>query len=233
MNIKISEKAVLYRINQKDLKQNQTSIGAYIRKERTNQGLKQDYVCKDICSVSYFSRIERNKVLPSTLYISKIFKKLNKPIPHELGNVDNHLKKEIIYNFLTAIEYRNDKLVEEEYQKITTMSDINQDLYDLVYHTYHKNMNLLENVIRKLHPLQDHFDNEELLIYLENLGNFHLFHHDYINAEKVLNLALRLLDKLNFIKPLILYKYAWILGKLHYDLKCIEYAEEADRYFYN
>ena len=55
MNLKIYEKEVMYRINSKY--KSQRSIGEYIRKERLSQGLKQELVCKGICSVSYYSRI--------------------------------------------------------------------------------------------------------------------------------------------------------------------------------
>ncbi len=227
MNLKISEKAVFYRINNQNLKVKKPTIGAYIRKERLAQGLKQVSVCKDICSVSYYSRIESNKVDPSDVYVNKILKKLNKPIPKNLSSIN----KEVINRFLTAIEYKNDRLVELEYQNIKNGFDIHIELYNFIYLIYHQKINEVKPLIKKLHSQQIHFNNEELLLYLENLASYQMCCKNYNDAEEILNLAIKLKDRFSFIRPMILYKYAWIQGKLHNDLKSIEYAEEAEKIF--
>ncbi|QVK18968.1 helix-turn-helix transcriptional regulator [Mycoplasmatota bacterium] len=231
MNIRVSEKAVLYRINKINNQENNTTIGACIRKERMAQGLKQESVCKDICSVSYYSRIESNKIIPSNWYISKIFKKLNRPIPENLTHEGNKHNKEIINNFLTAIEYKNNKLIEEEYEKIKKLPDIFLELYEFVYYINHNKINELETIIQKLHAQQIHFENEELLLYLENIGIYYILINEIIKAEKYLSLSMKLQDTMNITKPSILYRYAWVLGKLNNDYQCINYAEEADGLF--
>lgn len=231
MNIRISEKAVLYRINKLHDHKNNTTIGACIRKERMAQGLKQESVCKDICSVSYYSRIESNKIIPSNWYISKIFKKLNKPIPKNLTYEGNKRNKEIINNFLTAIEYKNSKLIEEEYRKITKLPNIYVELYEFVYYINHNKIDDLEPIIQKLHAQQIHFENEELLLYLENMGIYYILMKDIIKAEKYFSFSMKLQNNMNITKPSILYRYAWVLGKLNNDYQCINYAEEANELF--
>lgn len=228
MNVKLSEKAVLYRINNKDKKEINEPIGAYIKRERVAQGLNQDFVCKDICSVSYYSRIENNVIHPSNDYIEKIYKKLNKPVPKDLSNKKS---KEQINNFLLAIEYRNENLIEVEFEKIKNNQNINNELYHFVYHTYHKNIDKLEHYIQILHKQQANFDDDELIIYLENLASYQIQIYNYLEAEKYLSLIILLLKTKNCKKPTVLYKYAWVLGKLNRDLICIEYANEADEIF--
>lgn len=228
MNVKLSEKAVLYRINNKDKKEINEPIGAYIKRERVAQGLNQDFVCKDICSVSYYSRIENNIIHPSNDYIEKIYKKLNKPVPKDLSNKKS---KEQINNFLLAIEYRNENLIEVEFEKIKNNQNINNELYHFVYHTYHKNIDKLEHYIQILHKQQANFDDDELIIYLENLASYYLTIHDYKKAESFICYAINLVDSTAIEKPNILYRYAWVLGKLNNDLKCIYYAEEANKLF--
>jgi len=231
MNIKISEKAVLYRINKMTVNNNVNTIGSHIRKERMAQGLKQELVCKDICSVSYYSRIESNKIIPANVYVTKIFKKLNKPIPKNLLNNYQIQNKEIINNFLIAIEYKNDKAMEDEYQKILKIPEIYTELYEFVYYIYHRKVEDLDGIIQKLHSQQIHFDNEELILYLENMGIYYVLKEDITYAEKYLNYTMKLQSHMNIVKPSILYRYAWILGKLNNDYKCISYAEEADELF--
>ncbi len=228
MNEKLSEKVVLYRINNNDKNEINEPIGTYIKRERVAQGLNQDFVCKDICSISYYSRIENNVIQPSSEYIEKIYKKLNKPIPKfSSSKVD----KELINNFLLAIEYRNKNLIEMEFEKIKNNQNINNTLYHFIYHSFHKNTDKLEHYIKILHKQQANFDDDELVIYLENLSSYYIQICDYIESEKYLSLILLLLKSKNYKKPMVLYKYAWVLGKLNDDLKCIYYAEEADKLF--
>ncbi|HEY8363997.1 MAG TPA: helix-turn-helix domain-containing protein, partial [Haloplasmataceae bacterium] len=229
MNLSISEKEVDYRINNQYKKKR--SIGEYIRKERLAQGLKQELVCKGVCSVSYFSRIESNKVNPPEIYITKIFERLNKPIPENL-DIENYYK-ENINNFISAIEYKNDRLVDEEYNKILNIPDINKDLYEFVYLIYYKKINDLEPLLLKLHQQQVHFDNDELLLYLENVGSYYVIKNEYENAMRCISISLKLQDYLGIKKPSILYKYAWILGKYNNDYQCLKYAEEAERLYSN
>lgn len=227
MNFRISEKEVLYRINNKN-KKNKT-IGEYIRKERLSQGLKQEVVCKNICSVSYYSRIESNKVIPSDLYIKKIFNKLNKPVPKIFNHDYNQEVKNIISNFLAAIDYKNDNNVEEEFKKLKEIPEVNYDLYNFIYSIYFEEIDHLKPLVVKLHQQQIHFDNEELLLYLEYLGTYYALINEINEAEQYLSMALNLQKNMGITKPSILYRYAWILGKMNNNYQCINYAEEADK----
>ncbi len=229
MNLKIYEKEVMYRINSKY--KSQRSIGEYIRKERLSQGLKQELVCKGICSVSYYSRIESNKVSPSRLYINKILGKLNKAVPSNLNNDSNQNNKELVNNLLTAMEYKNNKIVDEVYIKIKHNQDINQELYEFIYSIYYMKISHIPPLINSLHQQQIHFDNEELLLYLENLGTYYALTNKYNDAEKCLKMSIKLQNHSGLSKPSILYRYAWVLGKMNNDYQCIDYAKEADKIY--
>ncbi|MDF2699504.1 MAG: Helix-turn-helix domain protein [Haloplasmataceae bacterium] len=228
MNVNISEKVVRYRISSKNNEEVQEPIGAYIKRERVSQGLNQDYVCKGICSVSYYSRIENSETIPGNDYIEKIFKKLNKPIPTDYTITIKN--QEMIDRFLSAIEFKNEKLIEETYDEIKK-TEQKHELYDLVYCIIKGNNDEAERLIKLLHEQQRYFDNEELLLYLEMIGNFCINKLEMEKAEKYLFLAIKLQSTMNIEKPLIFYKYAWVLGKNNNDLKCIDYATKASELF--
>ena len=52
-------------------------IGLLIKKNRKILNLKQEYLCKGICSVSYLSKIEKGNVIPSKEIIQMLFKRLD------------------------------------------------------------------------------------------------------------------------------------------------------------
>jgi transcriptional regulator with XRE-family HTH domain len=52
-------------------------IGLLIKKNRKILNLKQEYLCKGICSVSYLSKIEKGNVIPSEEIIQMLFKRLD------------------------------------------------------------------------------------------------------------------------------------------------------------
>lgn len=51
--------------------------GMLIKKNREKLALKQEYLCKGICSVSYLSKIEKGDINASDEIIKLLFKKLN------------------------------------------------------------------------------------------------------------------------------------------------------------
>ena len=50
--------------------------GLLIKENREKLGLKQEYLCKGICSISYLSKIERGNIVASEEIVKMLFKKL-------------------------------------------------------------------------------------------------------------------------------------------------------------
>lgn len=230
MNLKISEKVVTYRMQNTNCNVKEP-IGAYIKKERLAQGLNQDYVCKDICSISYYSRIENSLIVPSNEYIERIFQKFNKPIPNQLIKKNNY--NDIVEKFLNSIDYRNDEIIDKEFENIKSIKDASfkVELYDLVYILFKEDLEKGKNLITVLHSQQNYFDNNELLLYLELLATYYLLVHKYDKSEEYLSLAIKFQDSLSIEKAIIYYKYAWVLGKLNNDIKSIDFAQKAENIF--
>ncbi|NLB91017.1 MAG: helix-turn-helix transcriptional regulator, partial [Clostridiales bacterium] len=51
-------------------------LGSVIKYERLKQNMKQEVLCKNICSVSYMSKIESDTALPSEEITVLLFRKL-------------------------------------------------------------------------------------------------------------------------------------------------------------
>ena len=63
-------------------------LGSVIKYERVKQDMKQELLCKNICSVSYLSKIESNSAAPSTEVTTLLFKKLGIEYQHNLAGND-------------------------------------------------------------------------------------------------------------------------------------------------
>jgi len=238
MNTSISERIVLYRIKHQNYQTN--FLGEYIKKERIRQGLKQELVCRGICSVSYYSRIENNKVNPSDTYINKIFKKLNKPVPCCFKNDYDEESSRIIKMFLDALDFRNKVQMEKSFALVLGHENLNKRLYEFIYKVYNKNMIDLENLVKVLYAEQNYMTNEELLLFLEYLGLYYIIKREFILATKYLQYGLLLQKHMQIERGSLLFRYAYALAKLNqshlsivYSLKASEiYQRDHNLYYY-
>lgn len=85
-------------------------IGTILRRERLKQGLKLINVCRDLCSVSYYSRIERNEVMPDQDLLQALFERLK--IPFQASIIVNHTEQQdTLDQFFQHLAYgRNEEL---------------------------------------------------------------------------------------------------------------------------
>lgn len=229
MNSSISERIVFYRINHKNYQAN--FIGEYIKKERIKQGLKQELVCKGICSVSYYSRIENNKVNPSETYINKIFKKLNKPVPKCFKNEYDDESNKISKQFLDALEFRNQVQIEKVFGEVLNNDNLNKKLYEFIYKVYHKELFDIDKLLKYLYAEQNFMTNEELLLFLEYLGLYCIIKRDYIMASKYLKCAITLQNHMRIERPSLFYRYAYALSRLNQLHLSIVYSWKASEIY--
>ncbi|PHG56735.1 helix-turn-helix transcriptional regulator [Bacillus toyonensis] len=80
-----------------------TNIGAFFLKERLKHGITQETLCYGICSISYLSKMENNKMIPSLKIKKSLYKRLetlkNKKRTTEL----EILELERLYDFMISL----------------------------------------------------------------------------------------------------------------------------------
>ena len=84
-------------------KKNFLSIGSLTKRRRIQLHLTQSQACSSICSVSYLSKIESNKIIPNDAYLDMLMERLNieRYELYMLKNADEVMDKvlEYFYNF--------------------------------------------------------------------------------------------------------------------------------------
>lgn len=107
------------------------NLGLTIKKIRIERGLKQKDVCKNIVTISYYSRIERNISDPTITVFLKILKRLNISFD-EFMFIHNGYKEAIEESLWFELSelYHSGNL--EELQKIRSVLTNNDEKKDLV-----------------------------------------------------------------------------------------------------
>ena len=84
-------------------RKNTLSIGSVAKRRRVQLHLTQAQACRDICSISYLSKIESNKIIPNDTYLDMLMERLNieRYELYMLKNADEVMDKvlECYYNF--------------------------------------------------------------------------------------------------------------------------------------
>ncbi|WP_158599734.1 helix-turn-helix domain-containing protein [Lysinibacillus halotolerans] len=86
------------------------NIGHFIKEERIRQNLKQSFLAKGICSISYLSKIENHDIQASDEVISLLLKKLNKDIDR-----------------IRILSHEEEKILKEELLEIYEVITINKN----------------------------------------------------------------------------------------------------------
>lgn len=73
----ISELIKIFEKHRKLLNPNNKTIGSVLRYHREKQGHRLEDVSKDVCSLSYLCKVEKNKLIPSDVILRGVAKRLN------------------------------------------------------------------------------------------------------------------------------------------------------------
>lgn len=175
-----------------------SNIGLIIKQSRLEMNIKQVNLAKGICSVSYLSKVENNKLFPSDNILFELLKKLKLT----LNNVNAEAEKEISEDFKTkyknAIIYRNKDLIRYEItsynaKKIYLLNDeySNNILLMLI------RMYIVTEGFKEVEILIEHvkLNQDELTSYQKCILNIDLallsyYKDDYKNAVKYIEKAI-------------------------------------------
>lgn len=200
-------------------------IGSIIRRERIKQGLKQINVCKGICSVSYYSRIERNEVKPDMKWLEPIFERLELPFT-ETYIVDHQEQETIIEQFFYHLAY-------ESYEEMEYIIESKGDAYPLVHllqlilKLKKKDIREAEEDLKAIYHYRKQLTNLELVVLLYGTSKYYFFMGDYHKAKKYLELTFRLKYNVTILEGFIHYLYAKTMSRLKQSIIALRHIHKA------
>lgn len=134
--------------------------GLLIKSNREKLGLKQEYLCKGICSISYLSKIEKGNITPSEEIVNLLFNRLGIEFNNDVEFIKNG--KKIFYEVATSnylgIPIAEDKLEEIKKNKFLYLNSplyIDYQLFELVN-------GLVESETTNILKYKDYMDNDQL-----------------------------------------------------------------------
>ena len=121
------------------------TIGALARKRRLEKNLTLSEVSKNICSISYLSKIESNKIIPNQRCLELLMERIDvsKWEIYALENCDSIMK-----DLINAFLYGNTQKLNEMYEDAKN-TDNNQctDIIKIAYYLYNNNPSNAERLI--------------------------------------------------------------------------------------
>lgn len=184
MNIK----KILLSVKKQSIKQTSEvkmhTLGAIAKKRRIMLNMTQSEVANKICSVSYLSKIESNKIIPNERCLEALMQKVNisKWEIYTLENSEELMKKTIKYILYGQMD---------EYKELyDTLSDVsNNQCVDVIKLGYYLSTNQLENskrIIENNNDLVSSMDNYTLSNYLLFTGYYLYKINDLENLSEII-----------------------------------------------
>ncbi|MGB5945336.1 tetratricopeptide repeat protein [Paenisporosarcina sp.] len=207
-------------------------IGNIIKFERNGGNITQEELAKDICSVSYLSKIENNSTVPSDEIVKLLFKKLGIP---DIVNNNNDLEiEQFLYDtYQKVLEIREDletniKITSSEFS--LTKYKVLSQLISCRYLIQQKQLDEAANIMNRLEKILNSLGVKEKIIYYKNNGLLKYYKGDFTGAINDYNQCID-----NSISEFDLadlyYQLALTHGKLLNNTNCIEYILKALNYY--
>lgn len=182
--------------------------GLLIKINREKLGLKQEYLCKGICSVSYLSKIEKGNVIPSDEIVKMLFNKLN---------IDFNKDEE----FVEGGKRLFNKINKSRYFQIPEDKEVLQELRDNKSKYLNSPLNIeyqLFQLYDKLYDNQSEINNIDILKYKDYMDDEQLYRAFLITGS--INSNIELLEKAKKIKYTaeVVYQIGfikWLEGNYH------------------
>lgn len=219
------EKLVYERNNLEKTEEIRDGIGTYIRQVRLKKGLKQICVCQGICSISYFSRIENNRIKPSHQHLIDIFDKLDEELPQNyyFDHERDHL---LLDEFLHALIHHNIQNMERIISEIDETHPT-YHLLGLIYANFLKQTDTAKHFMRKIYQYKDVLSDFQLEVLLYSTANHYFITREHEKAQRYLDLAFYMMREGSPILGLVHYLYAKVLSRLRLHSKASTYIKKA------
>ncbi len=161
------------------------TIGALAKKRRKSLHMTQGEVAKKICSVSYLSKVETNKIVPNERCITALMERV-KISKWEIYTIEN--SKELIELAIKRLLYNEKDEYKELYERIEEI-DTNQcaDVIKIGWYLLNNDLTNSERLIRENMVASSSMDKYVLSFYLYLTSLYFLKTGEYKDLESVLD----------------------------------------------
>jgi HTH-type transcriptional regulator, quorum sensing regulator NprR len=217
-------------------------IGLAIKKERIKQNLKQTYLSRGICSVSYLSKVENNMINPSKEIISLLLIRLNLNLEEQSNNEEDFMVS-LFDLYREGILYRDKARVKEELKlyEVPKFQFFNNSNFS-TFHLYIFRLKLIagfanteiEKNAQFLKSIEKKFNLKQLFIYKMNIGLYNYISGRYSDALLVFESLLKIeeqvsLDKWEKADFYNMLGTSYLKSREHFN--AIRYSSKAITYF--
>ena len=221
MNVNMHKLNMILKKRKNYLNQQYQPFGSALKQKRKEKSMTLVEACKNICSISYFSKVENNQIIPS--YSKKMLLQERFHIPEQFLNESLFEEEiQIWINFLLYGDIEDkDKLMRIRFEE-NHYGWMHQYLHD-VY---------IENKVSSIQSLYDYFDrynDDALFLLLYTFARVAFEHHFYQQAYDILtviDLNLYENDKIKFLYEEIMMKTSFYCHKTLYFLESVKRVEQ-------
>lgn len=150
-------------------------VGFLIRNNRIKKGMSQEQLCKDICAVSYLSKIEKGIAQPNPEIVNQLFERLS--MKYEEGEAFVKKYRALIFKYFDAYFHQEATIDYEEEifraRKELANSELNIS-YQLfcLYQAGSSDEGVVKKILRDLQNFRDYMREEEAFLYEMARGMF-------------------------------------------------------------
>lgn len=161
------------------------TIGALAKKRRKSLHMTQGEVADEICSVSYLSKVETNKIIPNERCVTALMERV-KISKWEIYTIEN--SKELIELAIKSLLYNEKDEYKELYERVESINT-NQcaDVIKIGYYLLNNDLDRAEELISENMIAPSSMDKYVLSFYLYLSSLYFLKMGEYKDLEAVLN----------------------------------------------
>lgn len=207
-------------------------IGKKICFKRKTLGLTQEELCNGICSITYLSKVENDKLVPKEDILQLLCDRLGMTIEELKYNEFNEYmdKLQLLYK---RVNNRDTNNIEEEINKLLSFH-FNNPILLTAFHIIQLEFNVIKRDFDKSCIYRNHLMNEENYLnseiyvwYYKSLGYFEYTFGDISQSLNYFNKAKELLDKEDVIDVNLEYVLGIVNSKLTLLSRSIFHVEKA------
>ena len=216
-----------------DLIQN---IGTFIAQRRILSDMTQEELAKGVCSVTYLSKIENNKIQPNIETINLLCKRLKINLYNEIKKRET--SKKLIAEWYQAIKSGEQVEVDRIEKKITELKNLNDtnNFYYLIrlrYYIFKKEMSAAKLILSEIERYKDKLIPYHTMLFYYFCGLFYCLQSKYMKSIKYFKRAELLCIENNLVEPELDYHLALTYTNMYNPTLAIHYVKEAITYYQN
>ncbi len=214
-------------------------LGEVIYYHRIKSGITQEELAKGICSVSYLSKLENNKLHPSDVIVEQLCATLGISI-EDIHAVDFQLRN-LLNDWKESILLRNVELATERKSQVEILMANKKNspcivrmatILEFGYHLLVKDSEKALDTQRSLEGMYRFFDSAQKYLYHQFKGLMHYASNEIHQSLQDLQTALEIGDGQQLAGPELYYQLALVYTRLYHVHASLHFAEKAMNLFH-